>query len=75
MGIATGLMVYIVVWWLIWFMALPIGVVTQEEAGEDIVPGTVKSAPQKPRLRLKAIGTTVVAALVWGVIYYLIDTA
>ena len=75
MGIATGIMVYIIVWWLIWFMVLPIGVVTQEEAGEDIVPGTIKSAPKKPMLRMKAAGTTFVAALVWGVIYYLIDTA
>ena len=52
-----------------------IGIVTQEEAGEDIVPGTIKSAPKKPMLRMKAAGTTFVAALVWGVIYYLIDTA
>ena len=75
MGWVTGIMVYIIVWWLVWFMALPIGVVTQEEAGDDIVPGTVKSASKKPMLKIKAAGTTFVAALVWGVIFYLIETA
>ena len=75
MGIATGIMVYVICWWLIWFMVLPIGVVTQEESDEDVVPGTVKSAPVKSRLGIKALATTVVAALVWGVIYYLIETS
>ncbi len=75
MTIATGLLVYVLCWWLVWFMFLPIGIVTQEESGEEIVKGTVKSAPVRPRLLLKVVATTIVSALVWGVIYYLIETA
>ena len=75
MTIATGLLVYVLCWWLVWFMFLPIGIVTQEESGEKIVKGTVKSAPVRPRLLLKVVATTIVSALVWGVIYYLIETA
>ncbi len=75
MTIATGLLVYILCWWLIWFMILPIGIVTQEESGEKIVKGTVKSAPVRPRLFRKVVATTIVSALVWGVIFYLIETA
>lgn len=74
MGIATGLMVYVICWWLIWFMLLPIGIVTQQESGEKIVKGTVKSAAVKPRLLKKAGATTIITGLVWGVIYYLIET-
>ena len=56
-------------------MLLPIGIVTQEESGEKIVKGTVKSAAVKPRLLMKAGATTIITGLVWGVIYYLIETA
>ncbi|MCH8347934.1 MAG: DUF1467 family protein [Proteobacteria bacterium] len=75
MTFVTGLMVYVICWWLIWFMILPIGIVTQQESGEKIVKGTVKSAPVRPRLLMKALATTIVTGLVWGVIYYLIETA
>ena len=74
MTIATGLLVYILCWWLVWFMLLPIGITTQQESGEKIVKGTVKSAAVKPRLLKKALATTIVAGLVWGIIYYLIET-
>ncbi|MEE8295545.1 MAG: DUF1467 family protein [Sphingomonadales bacterium] len=74
MGIITGLLVYVLTWWMIWFMILPIGVKTQEEKGEGI-PGTPKSAPVNPLILKKMAATSVVAALVWGVIFYLIETA
>jgi len=74
MGITTGILVYLLTWWMIWFMILPIGVKTQEEKGEDI-PGTPKSAPVNPLILKKMAATSVVAALVWGVIYYLIESA
>lgn len=74
MGITTGILVYILTWWMIWFMILPIGVRTQHENGEG-VPGTPKSAPVNPLILKKMAATSIVAALVWGVIFYLIETA
>lgn len=74
MGFTTGLLVYVLCWWMIWFMVLPFGIKTQEEDGK-VVPGTPKSAPVKPRILLKMGVTTLIAGLVWGVIYYLIETA
>ncbi len=74
MGITTGILVYLLTWWMIWFMILPIGVKTQQEQGEDVA-GTVKSAPVNPLILKKMAATSVIAALVWGVIFYLIETA
>jgi predicted secreted protein len=73
MAIATNLMVYGIIWWLVFFIALPIGVRTAEEAGEELEPGNAESAPVKPRLWLKAGITTLVAGLLWG-LYYVIAT-
>ncbi len=74
MGLTTAILVYVMSWWMIWFMILPIGIRTQEEEGE-VVPGTPKSAPVNPRILKKMLATSIVAALVTGVIYYLAETA
>ncbi|GEQ96706.1 hypothetical protein JCM17844_03430 [Iodidimonas gelatinilytica] len=69
MSIVTGLLVYLVLWWLIFFMVLPWGVQSQEESNEDVVPGTPESAPIKPMIWRKVAATSVIAALLWGVFY------
>lgn len=67
MSITLALAIYVIIWWITLFAVLPIGLRTQEEAG-DVVPGTPESAPAAPRLlRVVAINTlvaTVVFALV-----------
>ncbi len=54
--------IYFVVWWTVLFAVLPFGVRTQAEAGE-IVPGSAPSAPLAPRLKQKALATSVIAAI------------
>ncbi len=73
MSIATGLMVYGIIWWLVFFIALPIGNRTAEEVGADVEPGHAESAPVKPRLWLKAGITTVAAGLLWGIFQFVVE--
>ena len=72
MGFVTGMLVYVISWWMIFFIALPIGIQSQSEAGEPVEPGTPESAPAKPRLLLKALVASVLAGVVVG-IAHLID--
>ena len=68
MNLTATLATYGVVWWLVFFMALPIGVRRDDEP----VPGADPGAPDKPHLLLKVLGTTVVAALAtWGIAWAL----
>ena len=60
--------IYVVVWWITIFAILPIGVRSQDEAGE-IVPGSDPGAPALPRLAWKALITTVVSAVILAIIY------
>jgi predicted secreted protein len=69
MSVASGLMIYVVIWWIVFFMALPIGVRTAAEAGESVAPGSAESAPVRPRLWLKAAATTILAGVAWGLFY------
>lgn len=64
MGIASGIVLYLVIWTLTFFVALPIRLRTQGDEG-DVVPGTHASAPQVHHLKKKAIITTLVAAVLW----------
>jgi predicted secreted protein len=68
MNLTATLATFGVVWWLVFFMALPIGVRHDEEP----VPGADRGAPAKPHLLLKVLGTTVVAALAtWALVWAL----
>jgi predicted secreted protein len=62
--------VYFIVWWMTLFAILPLGLKTQAEA-EEVVPGTVESAPARFRGRRVVLLTTIVSALIYGAWYIL----
>ena len=66
----SAILVYVIVWWLVFFMSLPIGARSYHEAGEDVESGNVESAPMRPRLWLKAGISTVIAAVLTVIIYF-----
>jgi predicted secreted protein len=72
MQIGSLIAVYFVVWWLTFVAVLPIGSQSHHETGAEIVAGSDPGAPVKPRLVLKGLVTTVLAAaltalLLWGI--------
>ena len=71
MGAVSGALVYLVIWWLIFFMLLPVGVHAQGEDGGEVVPGTPESAPRKPHIGKKMLAATLAAGAVWGLVYWL----
>jgi predicted secreted protein len=71
MSLAFAISMYVVIWWIVLFAMLPIGVRTQAEEGE-ISPGTAESAPHMPRLLPKMLATTVIASVLFGASYVII---
>ena len=65
MGPVTVGAIFFTVWWTVLFAVLPWGVRTPEQAE----PGTVASAPVKPRLLLKFAVTTALSAAITVGIY------
>jgi predicted secreted protein len=63
---------YLVIWWIVLFVMLPISVRTSEEAGEKLSPGNAESAPHLPHLLPKMVATTVVSSLVFAALYAII---
>lgn len=70
MGWVTGIAVYLVIWWTVLFAVLPWGIRPDDGA----VPGSMAGAPARPRLALKAAVTSAVAAVVWLVVYAVMES-
>ncbi|HEU0158842.1 MAG TPA: DUF1467 family protein [Hyphomicrobiaceae bacterium] len=71
--------IYVLLWWVVLFAVLPLGVRTQGEDG-TVVPGTPESAPTAPRFLRILLLTTLVTSLLFGAFwatirYDLIDYA
>jgi predicted secreted protein len=66
----TGFVVYFLIWWVVLFAVLPWGVHREEnpEPGHD--PG----APIKTHLWAKIGATSLISAVLWGVIFWLIQS-
>ena len=57
------------IWWLIFFIALPIGIKIEK----NVQKGHADSAPSNPRIMLKIIATTIIALLLLVILIYLVE--
>ena len=71
MDIVSAFVVYILLWWLVFFMALPVGV--QVPDSDEMGRGHATSAPRRPLLLRKALAATAIAAVLWFGVYLLIE--
>lgn len=71
MQIASYIIVFILVWWTVFFCALPIGNRPSEESDHQL--GNAASAPNNPRIGLKIAVTTVLAIFLSGIVIWLIN--
>ncbi len=66
MNWVSGIVLFIIIWWTALFAVLPIG--TRPVQQPDETSGW-RGAPEKPRLLMKVIVTTIVAIVIWGGVY------
>lgn len=58
----TAWVLYVLIWWTVLFAVLPVG--TRTVAAPDPHSG-VRGAPERPRLLLKVVATSLVSLLIW----------
>jgi predicted secreted protein len=68
----SGVAIYAVIWWTVIFAVLPLGV--QPISAEDVAKGHAAGAPRHPRMMFKAAVTSVVAAVLWLIVYWVIES-
>ncbi len=65
MGWLSGVVVYLLIWWVVIFAVLPFGVRPADKG--DL--GHAAGAPANPRLLLKMAVTTLISAVLWLGVY------
>lgn len=71
MNLTGGIVLFAVLWFLVLFIVALIGQSSQAETGE-VVPGTPPGAPDHFPLKRKAVQTTVITAVIWAVLAWII---
>jgi len=71
MGIAGSVITFMIAWMLAFMAMLPLGGIrSQLEAGK-VVAGSDPGAPVRPKLARKAMWATIIAFVVWAVLFVL----
>lgn len=70
MGWISGIVVFILIWWVVFFMTLPMRI----KRNDGDVGGVPAGAPEKPYIKFKLLLTTAVTIFLWVVFYALIET-
>ena len=67
MGPTSAIVLFFVIWFMVLFVVLPIGLRTQED-DDDVVPGTHSGSPSNFRVRRTLLIVTVVSVVIFAVI-------
>jgi predicted secreted protein len=70
MGIATGVALYFVIWWIALFAVLPFWTRPRDATPEE---GGWRGTPESPKLGRKMLVTTVLSGLIWVLIWWLAE--
>ncbi len=72
MGPFTSVAIFLTIWWTVLFVVLPLGVTSHAEAGIDKGDGGDPGAPVDPMLKKKFITTTIVAVILFAILWVVI---
>ena len=66
----TGIMLFVIIWWVVILAVLPWGA----RPPENPEPGHAPSAPDRPMILRKAVITTLITSVIWLILFYLITS-
>ena len=72
MGVTGSIIVYVLIWWIIFFSVLPVGIQSNKEKFKERLEGIDPGAPINPRIGKKFMITTIITSIIFIVIYYLV---
>ncbi len=73
MGVTGSIIIYVMIWWIIFFSVLPIGIKSNKEAFSDSIEGADPGAPKNPKILKKFLITTIITSILFIMIYYIVD--
>ena len=65
MGITGSIIVYVLIWWIIFFSVLPLGIKSNKEKFKETIEGIDPGAPINPRIGKKFLITTIITSIIF----------
>ena len=72
MSITGSLIIYILIWWIVFFSVLPVGIQSQKKKINKTLQGNDAGAPKNPNIGKKFLVTTLITTLAFFGIYYIV---
>ena len=72
MGVTGSIIVYVLIWWIIFFSVLPLGIQSNKEKFKEKIEGIDPGAPINPNIGKKFLITTILTSIIFLIIYYLV---
>ena len=73
MSVTGSIIVYVMIWWIIFFSVLPVGIQSNKEVFREKIGGMDPGAPKNPKIAKKFLITTLITTIIFIVIYYLVE--
>ena len=72
MGITGSIVVYVIIWWIVFFSVLPIGIKHSKKPFKSNLEGIDPGAPKNPNILKKFLYTTLITTVIFAGIYYIV---
>ena len=73
MSITGSIVVFVIIWWVVFFSVLPIGIKHNEKPFKNSLEGNDPGAPKNPNIFKKFLYTTIITSLIFVGIYYIVS--
>tara|TARA_A100001011_G_C14141809_1_gene770028 strand:- start:355 stop:609 length:255 start_codon:yes stop_codon:yes gene_type:complete len=73
MNITGSIVVYVIIWWIIFFSVLPIGIKHNKKPFNNNLEGIDPGAPKNPNIFKKFLYTTFITTVIFVLIYYIVE--
>ena len=73
MSITGSIIVYVMIWWIVFFSILPVGIKSNKEFFRVSIEGSDPGAPKNPKIGKKFLITTIITSILFIMIYYIVD--
>ena len=72
MGITGSLIIFVLIWWIVFFSILPVGIKSENKKFEAKIQGNDAGAPKNPNIGKKFLITTFITSVLFFAIYYIV---
>ena len=73
MSVTGSIIVYVMIWGIVFFSILPVGIKSNKEIFKDSIEGFDPGAPKNPKIGKKFLITTIITSILFIMIYYVVD--